>query len=67
MSAPVRTPITPVSAFARGRVDPDDLGMGPVGPQEVRRGLAVHVVIGRVTALAGQQPEVFAAAFVRML
>ena len=36
--------------------------MRAVGAQEMRRDLAVDVIVGRVSALAGEQPKIFAPA-----
>ena len=43
-------------------VDPEDAGMRAVGTEEMGRDLAVDVIVGRVSALAGEQTEVFAPA-----
>ena len=47
----------------RRDIDLHDPGVRPVGAQEVRRGLTVDVVVGRVPPAAGHQPEVFTTPF----
>ena len=52
-------------SLARGfGIDPDDLGVGPIRPQEICKRLSSDVVIGRVLSTPGQQPVILPAALV---
>ena len=62
MSAPVMTSSTPLLLRASRGVDPHDPGVRAVGAQEMRRDLSVEMMIGGVTALAGDEPLIFPAA-----
>jgi hypothetical protein len=46
-----------------GDVDPDDLGVGAVGAQEVSEQLPGPLPVRRIAAASGDQTEILAAAF----
>jgi hypothetical protein len=57
-------PENAVSLARSSGIDPDDLGVGPIRPQEIRKRLSSDVVIRRVFPAPGQQPVILPAALI---